>query len=126
MRPLACLAVLAFAAACSGEDESRCGGAAARCTPIVEQRPGRASDGEEGLYVVSLRNDCEEAVDVKVCFEDKRLTADCRETPDLAPGETLRLTKSEQFFGDQLKLFVRYSSNAVQCRFPTTDRVQFR
>lgn len=117
-------ALSAVLAGCSGEPAPDCA-AAAQCVRIVEQRDGLAEDGEAEFYVVRITNSCEAETDIKLCFEDNRLTADCRERTAVAPGATIRETKELRFFGDRLKLFSRHTDNAVSCRFPGTDTVRF-
>ena len=85
-------------------------------------------DDEQGLqegYFFTVENSCKFPVDFKLCFEDTRGTADCRETSQMAPRSRKTEAKPDQFMGDGIKLYLRYSSDAKLCQFPLTRDVRF-
>lgn len=115
------LAVLALAACGAGDEAAPCSGAARMCSTIITQ--GVEVEGETARF--ALRNDCDREIDVKICFEDARPDADCRERTAVGLDVTITERKDLQFFKDRVKVFARYSEDARRCLFPTTDRITF-
>ncbi len=111
--------------ACERVSEPVCTSEPTQCATILTEGVAMRGEGAFREAFIRLRNDCMKPVDLKVCFEDQRLTADCRETTGLEPLAVRTEAKSVRFFADGIKLFVRYSDTARQCRFPLSDRVTF-
>lgn len=116
-------------AACSEPESFECGRQVRQCAGIVEQReiPARTENGEDipASFALTLRNGCQTPVDIKICFEDTRGTTDCRAYSEVEPQTRFEETKSARFLGQGIKVFLRYSENALICRFPVSERVTF-
>ncbi len=109
---------------CSAEEaEVRCTDEPRTCMTLVGQTQG-ITDGEPRL-VLSFLNRCQFPVDIKICFEDERSGADCRERTAVEPLQRISEAKDEKFLGEGIRYFVRYSSEARACRFPETSRIVF-
>lgn len=122
------ISAAALLAACGADDtagnRTGCAEEALTCVVTEEQTIEPGADG--AIFQISLRNRCDQPIDLKVCFEGTGArTADCREVSDLAASARTAVSIENRDFAEDIRIFARFSADANACSFPRSDRVRF-